>query len=75
MSTPIFVLLLTRLQSSKTDKFSQGLLKFICFAAALQKSDLNPDMVVGFLDGVQPQPGCVVVIHSPRRMTDELRSA
>jgi hypothetical protein len=32
-------------------------------------------MVVGFLDGVQPQPGCVVVTHSPRRMTDELRSA
>ncbi|GAA6039444.1 hypothetical protein JCM8097_009549 [Rhodosporidiobolus ruineniae] len=57
MSSPVFVLLLTRLQTAKTDKFSQGLLRFICFAAAVQKQDLNPDAVVGFLDGVQPQPG------------------
>ncbi|MBZ6398064.1 MAG: hypothetical protein LBF18_23950, partial [Pantoea sp.] len=54
MSSPIFVLLLTRLQTAKTDKFSQGLLKLIAFAAAIQKSDLSPDQVVGFVDGVQP---------------------
>lgn len=54
MSSPIFVLLLTRLQTAKTDKFSQGLLKLIAFAAAIQKSDLTPDQVVGFVDGVQP---------------------
>ncbi|GAA5820705.1 hypothetical protein JCM11251_003120 [Rhodosporidiobolus azoricus] len=57
MSTPIFVLLLTRLQTAKTDKFSQGLLRFICFAAAVQKDGWDADGVVGFLDGVQPQPG------------------
>ncbi|GJN90916.1 hypothetical protein Rhopal_003930-T1 [Rhodotorula paludigena] len=57
MSSPVFVLLLTRLQGAKTDKFTQGLLRFICFAAAIQKSDVTPDAVVGFLDGVQPQPG------------------
>ncbi|GAA5865792.1 hypothetical protein JCM8547_002779 [Rhodosporidiobolus lusitaniae] len=57
MSTPIFVLLLTRLQTAKTDKFSQGLLRFLCFASALQKDGLNADVVIGFLDGVQPQPG------------------
>ncbi|BGP55866.1 hypothetical protein JCM8202_002291 [Rhodotorula sphaerocarpa] len=54
MSSPVFVLLLTRLQGSKTDKFSQGLLKFIAFAAAIQKNDLTPDQVIGFVDGVQP---------------------
>ncbi|GAA6061481.1 hypothetical protein JCM10212_002560 [Sporobolomyces blumeae] len=57
LSTPIFVLLLTRLQGSKTDKFSQGLLKFICFAAAIQKDGLDADVAIGMLDGVQPQPG------------------
>ncbi|GAA6014609.1 hypothetical protein JCM11491_000169 [Sporobolomyces phaffii] len=57
LSTPIFVLLLTRLQGSKTDKFSQGLLKFICFAAAIQKEGLDADGAIGMLDGVQPQPG------------------
>ncbi|GAA5939353.1 importin-alpha export receptor [Sporobolomyces koalae] len=57
LSTPIFVLLLTRLQGSKTDKFSQGLLKFICFAAAVQKEGLDADGAIGMLDGVQPQPG------------------
>ncbi|GAA5958061.1 hypothetical protein JCM21900_003574 [Sporobolomyces salmonicolor] len=57
LSTPICVLLLTRLQASKTDKFSQNLLKFICFAAAIQKEGLDADGAVGMLDGVQPQPG------------------
>jgi len=57
LSTPIFVLLLTRLQASKTDKFSQGLLKFICFSAAVQKEGLDADGAIGMLDGVQPQPG------------------
>ncbi|GAA5950565.1 hypothetical protein JCM3765_000532 [Sporobolomyces pararoseus] len=57
LSTPIFVLLLTRLQGSKTDKFSQGLLKFICFAAVIQKEGLDADGAIGMLDGVQPQPG------------------
>ncbi|GAA5979655.1 hypothetical protein JCM5350_003797 [Sporobolomyces pararoseus] len=57
LSIPIFVLLLTRLQGSKTDKFSQGLLKFICFAAAIQKEGLDADGAIGMLDGVQPQPG------------------
>lgn len=62
MSSPIFVLLLTRLQTAKTDKFSQGLLKLIAFAAAIQKSDLSPDQVVGFVDGVQPG---LVLFFSP----------
>ncbi|BGP16685.1 hypothetical protein JCM10213_000398 [Rhodosporidiobolus nylandii] len=57
MSTPVFVLILTRLQTAKTDKFTQGLLRFICFAAAIQKDGLTADGVVGMMDGVQPQPG------------------
>ncbi|GAA5999813.1 hypothetical protein JCM10207_005923 [Rhodosporidiobolus poonsookiae] len=57
MSSPVFVLLLTRLQTAKTDKFSQGLLRFICFASAVQRDGLNADVVIGMLDGVQPQPG------------------
>ncbi|GAA5967687.1 hypothetical protein JCM11641_005736 [Rhodosporidiobolus odoratus] len=57
MSSPVFMLLLTRLQTAKTDKFSQGLLKFICFASAIQKDGLDADGVVGMMDGVQPQPG------------------
>ncbi|KAI5479889.1 importin-alpha export receptor [Pseudohyphozyma bogoriensis] len=59
MSNPVFVLLLTRLQGNKTDKFTQGLLRFICFAASLQKDggEPNPDGVIAMLDGCQPQPG------------------
>ncbi|SCZ88440.1 BZ3500_MvSof-1268-A1-R1_Chr2-1g04412 [Microbotryum saponariae] len=57
MSNPVFMLLLTRLQTSKTDKFSQGLLRFICFMAAINKPGLDVDGVVRMLDGVQPQPG------------------
>ncbi|KDE04885.1 hypothetical protein MVLG_04744 [Microbotryum lychnidis-dioicae p1A1 Lamole] len=57
MSNPVFMLLLTRLQTSKTDKFSQGLLRFICFMAAINKPGLDVDGVVRMLDGVQPQLG------------------
>jgi len=57
MSTPIFMLMLTRLQTNKTDKFIQGTLKFICFAAAIHKDGLDADGVVAMLDGCQPQPG------------------
>lgn len=61
MSNPIFVLLLTRLQGSKTEKFSHGLMRFICFAAAIQKQGVTADGVIAMLDGVQPQPGSVTV--------------
>lgn len=57
MSNPVFVLLLTRLQTSKTEKFSHGLIRFICFAAAIEKPGLDADGVIAMLDGVQPQPG------------------
>lgn len=60
MSNPIFVLLLTRLQGSQTEKFSHGLLRFICFAAAIRKDGLDPDGVIAMLDGCQPQPGSVI---------------
>ncbi|KAK4706174.1 exportin-2 (importin alpha re-exporter), partial [Phenoliferia sp. Uapishka_3] len=58
MSNPVFMALLTRLQGGKTDKFSQGFLRFICFACAIQKDGLDPDGVIAMLDGCQPQqPG------------------
>lgn len=57
MSNPVFVLLLTRLQTSKTDKFCKGLIRFICFAAAIEKEGLDPDGVIAMLDNCQPQPG------------------
>ncbi|KAM0752941.1 putative importin-alpha export receptor [Meredithblackwellia eburnea MCA 4105] len=57
MSNPAFMALLMRLQSSKTDKFSQGFLRLICFAASIEKPGLNADVVISLLDGCQPQPG------------------
>lgn len=56
-SYPIFVLLLTRLQASKTDKFSLGLVRFICFASSIVRPGLDVEGVVGMLDGCQAQVG------------------
>lgn len=72
MSNPVFVLLLTRLQGSKTDKFSQGLIRFICFAAAIEKEGLDADGVIAMLDGCQPQPGYVVALASRRENVSSL---
>lgn len=65
MSNPIFVLLLTRLQSSKTDKFCGGLIRFICFCVGIQKEGVTVDGVIGMLDRCQPQPGYVPLPPSP----------
>lgn len=67
MSNPVFVLLLTRLQGSKTDKFVQGLIKLICFACSIEKEGLSPDIVIAMLDGVQPQPGQVLISFAKLR--------
>lgn len=57
MTTAVFMTLLIRLQGTKTDKFAQGFLRFICFACAINKDGLDPDGVIAMLDGCQPQPG------------------
>ncbi len=50
---PVLTLMLTRLQSSKTDKFSKGFVNFIGTLGCLQKADY-PDAVVKGFDEVQP---------------------
>lgn len=62
LSTPVSVLLLTRLQNSKTDKFTTGFLRFLCLCAATTRQGYGPDATIDFIDGVQPQPGCVALI-------------
>lgn len=47
------MLLLGRLSSSSTPKFSQGFLRFICFAVGIPKSNLGPDVIITALDACQ----------------------
>lgn len=49
----IFMLIFTRLQQSKTDKFVQGFLQMLMFAFALGRPDLPPDTIIGVIDGIQ----------------------
>ncbi|KAK4047944.1 importin-alpha export receptor [Microbotryomycetes sp. JL221] len=42
------------LQTSKTEKFTQGLIKLICFLNVIEKPGLDCDVVIGFIEGVQP---------------------
>ena len=51
---PIFILFLTRLQSSKTQKFSSGFLNFLCFLFVVRKEGWGVDGVIEVLDGIQP---------------------
>ncbi|CUS11908.1 unnamed protein product [Tuber aestivum] len=49
----IFIILLTRLNGSKTDALSQRFARFFYFLAARDKDGTGPDFVVGTIDAVQ----------------------
>lgn len=50
---PVLTLMLVRLQSSRTDKFSQHFIAFLGFLAGLQQPGY-PDQLLSALDAVQP---------------------
>ena len=54
----VFVILLTRLTQSKTDKFTRGFLNFICFLFVLDKQGLKVDDVIGIFDSIQAKYVC-----------------
>ncbi|PWN49609.1 Cse1-domain-containing protein [Violaceomyces palustris] len=49
----VLTLMLTRLQSSKTDKFVKSFIYFVCFLCCQQK-DHFPDYVISIFESVQP---------------------
>ncbi|KAJ3285820.1 importin-alpha export receptor [Rhizoclosmatium sp. JEL0117] len=48
----IFMLLLQRLKSSRTDKFTNCFLKFLSNLLIMQKEGLNADVVIGYFDSI-----------------------
>ncbi|KAI0775001.1 Cse1-domain-containing protein [Trametes elegans] len=51
----IVITLLTRLQTSKTDKFVYHFVYFLGFCLAIAKEDITPDYIVGEVEAIQPQ--------------------
>jgi len=49
----IITLLLTRMKSSKTDKYTLSLVYFVCFFLAIEKEGVNPDYVIQAFDSMQ----------------------
>ncbi|KAF7976444.1 hypothetical protein HWV62_6681 [Athelia sp. TMB] len=52
---PILINLLTRLQTSKTDKFVYLFSYFLLFTMAIQVEGLTPDYLIGTVEEIQPQ--------------------
>ncbi|KZV93299.1 importin alpha re-exporter [Exidia glandulosa HHB12029] len=50
----VLVTLLTRLQTSKTDRFVYYLVYFFSFILAIQRPELTPDFLIRALDEIQP---------------------
>lgn len=48
-------MLLTRLQTSKTDNYVYYLVYFFMFAMAVNTNDITPDFIIGAVEQVQPQ--------------------
>ena len=51
---PVIVTLLTRMQTSKTDKYVYHFVYFLLFSMAINVDGLSPDYVVGAVEEVQP---------------------
>ncbi|RIA85430.1 exportin-2-like protein [Glomus cerebriforme] len=51
----IITLLLTRMKSSKTDKYTLSFVYFVCFFLAIEKEGVGPDYVIQAFDSMQPR--------------------
>lgn len=51
---PIFLTLLTRLQTSKTDLYVYNFVYFLMYCMAVQTDGLTPDVVIGAMESMQP---------------------
>lgn len=51
----VIMTLLTRLQSSKTDKFVYLFSRFLLFGMAINVDGLSSDYIIGTLEEIQPQ--------------------
>ncbi|KAI0714440.1 armadillo-type protein [Cerioporus squamosus] len=51
----LIVTLLTRMQTSKTDKYVYHFVYFLAFCLAINPEGLTPDYIVGEVEGIQPQ--------------------
>ena len=49
----IFVTLLTRLQTSKTDNYVYHFVYFLLYTMAIQVEGLSPDLVIGAMEEIQ----------------------
>ena len=52
---PIIMTLLTRMQTSKTDKYVFEFSRFLLYALAINVQGLNPDILISTVEGIQPQ--------------------
>ncbi|OSC99927.1 Cse1-domain-containing protein [Trametes coccinea BRFM310] len=51
----IVITLLTRMQTSKTDKYVYHFVYFLGFSLAIAREDITPDYIVGEVESIQPQ--------------------
>ena len=51
----LIVTLLTRMQTSKTDKYVYHFVYFLGFCLAISSEGLTPDYIVGEVEAIQPQ--------------------
>lgn len=52
---PLLMTLLTRLQTSKTDKYTYGMVYFLLYTLTLEHDGWTPDVLISSVEEVQPQ--------------------
>lgn len=55
---PLFITLLTRMQSTKTSEYVYYFSRFILYTLAIQVKGLGPDFIIKAFEGIQPGYDC-----------------
>lgn len=59
----LMVTLLTRMQTSKTDKYVYHFVYFLAFTMAIPVEGLGPDFVISSVEQIQPQYAVFLFMH------------
>lgn len=68
ISNDVFIILLTKLMGKHTEAWTQGFIRALFFAFAINRSGLGPDDVIGVLDRIQPGSASRLMVLCPGLM-------
>lgn len=65
----LIMTLLNRLQTSRTDKYTIGLVHWICYVASLESGGYDPNIIPTVIDAIQPKYEAFIITYHQKIST------